>query len=89
MNAKSSISSARHLARALFFAGARGRAKTLWRERALTHGIILRRSGSFATVKEAEAKEDSTQWAVKIIAKEKMDKEDRDALATGAQGQPE
>ena len=37
-------------------------------------------SGSFATVKLAESREDKSKWAVKIINKSALSKEDEDAL---------
>jgi calcium/calmodulin-dependent protein kinase I len=36
--------------------------------------------GSFATVKKATCRSDETDWAVKIIDKTKLDKEDEEAL---------
>ncbi len=36
--------------------------------------------GSFATVKKATCRADNSDWAVKIIDKTKLDKEDEDAL---------
>lgn len=40
--------------------------------------------GSFATVKKAVCRADESEWAVKIIDKTKLEKEDEDALQVRA-----